>query len=569
MLLEEVIQVARGEVEVDLLLKNARVVNVFSGDIHHASVAISHTRVVGLGEYRAKRVIDLENHYLAPGLIDSHVHIESSMVAIPEYARTVVPRGTTTVIIDPHEIANVLGLDGIRYMLESSKGNPLSVHVMVPSCVPATHLETAGATLTADDIAPLLREKWVAGLGEMMNFPGVLFREPHVLAKLEAAKGKRIDGHAPGLSGRDLAAYVAAGIGSDHECTSASEALEKLRLGMHIMIREGTVARNLRELLPLVTAKNARRCMFATDDRHPADLIEEGHIDHLIRTAVGLGLDPVTAIQMATLNPAEYFGLNDKGAIAPGRRADLIVFDDLQDFNVEMVLRGGEIVAKNGSMLSGRKAHAPIALRSSMNVAPLRVEDFQIKAEGRRARIIGIVPRQLITDQVIQKPAVRDGVVVTDTERDICKVAVVERHLASGNIGLGLVQGLGLKWGAIASSVAHDSHNIVVTGATDEEMLAAVEEVVRMRGGLAAVGRGKTLASLPLPIAGLMSDGSTLEVNRAMKDLLTVVSEMGSSLEDPFMTLSFLALPVIPTLKLTDKGLVNVMQFKLVPLFVD
>jgi len=569
MLLEELIQVARGEVEVDLLLKNAQVVNVFSGDIHRTSVAISHTRVVGLGEYRARKVIDLEGRYVAPGLIDGHVHIESSMVSIPEYARTVVPHGTTTVIIDPHEIANVLGLDGIRYMLESSKGNPLSVYVMIPSCVPATHLETTGAALTADDIAPLLQDRWVIGLGEMMNYPGVLFRDPQVLAKLEAARGKRIDGHAPGLSGRDLAAYVAAGIGSDHECTTVDEAREKLRLGLRIMIREGSAARNLRDLLPLVTPENSRRCMFATDDRHPGDLINEGHIDHLVRTAISLGLEPVTAIQMATLNAAEYFRLNDKGAIAPGRRADLIVFEDLRDFKVEMVFRGGELVARDGAMVSPTREPSSIALRSSVNVAPLRIEDFRIEARGSRARVIGIVPRQLITEQLFEEPRMQDGVVVADPENDILKLAVIERHLASGNVGLGLVKGLGLKRGAIASSVAHDSHNIIVAGTTDEDMLAAVDEIVRMRGGLAVVRDGRRLTSLPLPIAGLMSDRPMGDVDRAMKALLAAASEMGSSLDDPFMTLSFLALPVIPTLKLTDKGLVNVMQFKTVPLFVD
>jgi len=569
MLLEELIQVARGEVDVDLLLTNARVVNVFSGDIHRTNVAISRTRIVGLGEYRAKRIIDLEGRYVAPGLIDSHVHIESSMLSIPEYARVVVPHGTTTVVIDPHEIANVLGLDGIRYMLESSKGNPLSVYMMVPSCVPATHLETAGSTLMARDLAPLLREKWVAGLGEMMNYPGVLFRDPQVLAKLEAARGKAIDGHAPGLSGRDLAAYVAAGIGSDHECTTGDEAREKLRLGMHIMVREGTGARNLRDLLPIITAQNSRRCMFATDDRHPSDLLEEGHIDYLVRMAISLGLDPMIAIQMATLNAAEYFGLRDKGAIAPGRRADLVVLDDIEAFRVGMVFRGGELVARDGRPIDGEKPRPAITLRSSMNVAPLSVEDFRIEAQGRRARIIDLVPGQIVTEQLLEEPKVRDGCVVADEQRDIIKLAVVERHLASGNVGRGLVRGFGLKWGAVASSVAHDSHNIIVAGLSDEDMLAAVEETIRMRGGLVAVGRGRVLARLPLPIAGLMSDQSAEEVNGAMMRLRQVTSEMGCTLEDPFMALSFLALPVIPTLKLTDKGLVNVIQFKLVPLFVD
>jgi adenine deaminase len=490
------------------------------------------------------------------------------MVSIPEYAHTVVPHGTTAVIIDPHEIANVLGLDGIRYMLESSKGNPLSVYIMVPSCVPATNLETAGATLTADDIEPLLRNKWVVGLGEIMNYPGVLFRDHQVLAKIRTAEGKRIDGHAPALSGRDLAAYAAAGVGSDHECTTLGEAREKLRVGMHIMIREGTAARNLRDLLPLITPSNARRCMFVTDDRHPADLIETGHIDHIIRTAISGGLDPITAIQAATLNPAEYFGLSDKGAIAPGRRADLVVFDSFQDFNIEKVFRGGELVAENGSMLPRDAGSSRPVLRSSMNVAPLCSEDFRIRSETGRVRVIDIVPGQVVTRELLEKPTVEDGFVVADVEQDILKLAVVERHLASGNVGLGLVRGFGLRRGAIASSVAHDSHNIIVVGTNDGDMLAAVEEVVRMRGGLAAVTDGISTATLPLPIAGIMSDRSTEEVNQAMKDLLQATTSMGSSLRDPFMAISFLALPVIPQLKLTDKGLVNVTQFKHVPLFV-
>jgi len=567
MLLEDLIQVARGEVEADLLLKNAQVVNVFSGDIHAADVAISRSWVVGFGEYRARKVIDLQNRYLAPGFIDAHVHIESSMVSVPEYARAVVPRGTTTVVIDPHEIANVLGLDGIRYMLESSKYNPLSVYVMIPSCVPATNMETAGSRLSAADIAPLLHEKWVLGLGEVMNFPGVLFRDPDVLGKIKAAEGKRIDGHAPGLSGRDLAAYIAAGVGSDHECTTVEEAREKLRMGMHIMIREGTAARNLRDLIPLVTPGNAHRCMFATDDRHPMDLLEEGHIDHLVRMAISMGLDPITAIQMATLNAAEYFGLSDKGAIAPGRRADLIVFDRLDDLRVDMVFRGGRLVAEGGQMVL-QEIHPPqVPLRSSMNVAPLHLKDFRLTAEGSYAQVIGVVPGQITTERLREEVTTLNGLVVADTERDILKLAVIERHLASGNIGLGLVKGFGLKRGALASSISHDSHNLIVVGTNDADMLAAANAVIQMRGGLVAVAEEKVLAELPLPIAGLMSDRSVEEVNQRMQRLLSVTSAMGCVLHDPFMTLSFLSLPVIPTLKLTDKGLVDVMQFQIVPLF--
>jgi len=533
-------------------------------------VAIANSQIVGIGDYQARQEIDLAGHYLCPGFIDAHVHIESSMVTIPQFTRAVLPRGTTSVVADPHEIANVLGLDGIRYMLESSKYNPLSVYLTLSSCVPATDMETAGASLRAFDIFPYFTEKWVVGLAEMMNYPGVLSRDLDVLDKLKVAQrhGKRIDGHAPGLSGRDLAAYIATGVSSDHECTTVEEAREKLRLGMYIMIREASGAHNLLDLLPLVTPANSRHFVFVTDDRHPADLLDEGHIDHLVRLAIHAGLDPVIAIQMVTINPAEYYGLNDKGAIVPGRRADLVVFDNFDNFRVEKVFRGGQQVAENGHLLSTVAPPRQVSVRSSVNINWKDI-NLEVAADGTRLRVIELVPDQITTRQRVEEATLDNGLAVTDTDRDLLKLAVIERHLASGRCAVGFVRGFGLKRGALASSVAHDSHNIIVVGTNDRDMIAAAQEIETMRGGLAAVDHGQVKARLALPVAGLMSDQPIEIVRKQMDDLLVVTRAMGSPLPNPFMALSFLALPVIPELKLTDKGLVDVNQFQFVPLFAE
>lgn len=565
--LAQIIKIARGDEPADTLLRNGKIINVFTGEIIETDIAIAHSRIVGLGHYKARHSVDLKGRYVAPGLIDSHVHIESAMVPPPEFARAVVPRGTTTVVIDPHEIANVLGLEGIRYMLEMSKHNPLSVYVNVPSCVPSTHMETTGASLEWYDLEPLQRETYVIGLAEMMNFPGVVAGDERTLNKIRSFRELVKDGHCPGLSDKALNAYITAGIGSDHECTTVEEALEKLRLGMYIFIREATNAHNLTPLLPLVTPDNARRICFCTDDRQPADLLAEGHIDFMLRTAIAAGVPPVTAFRMATLNPSEYFHLQDRGAIAPGRRADLMIFSDLHAPQAEMVYRGGQLVAQDGVILPWERNQRPSVLRSSMNVDWSQV-DLGINVAGSQVRLIGAIPNQLITNHLIEDTPQNGGKVSADTQRDILKMAVIERHLATGRVGKGLVRGVGLTRGAIASTVAHDHHNIVVVGADDQSMLAAAHAVADTRGGMAAADGESVLAQLPLPIAGLMSDQPIEQVRDQMTALLKAARQLGSPLHDPFMAMSFLALPVIPALKLTDHGLVDVEKFELVSLFV-
>jgi adenine deaminase len=566
---QKLVQIARGDRPAAVLLKNARLVNVFTGEVYETDIAIRRSRIVGVGRgYEAEAEIDLGGKFVAPGYIDAHVHIESSMCTPLEFAKAVLPRGVTSVVTDPHEIANVLGLEGIGFMLDQAQYGRLSMYVMASSCVPATHMGTAGARLEAYDIVNLRSNPWVLGLAEVMNYPGVIYAEQGILDKLEAFEGSVIDGHCPGLTGKMLNAYVSAGVRSDHESVTVEEAREKLRLGMTIFIREATNAHNLRDLLPLVTPENSRHLCFCTDDRQPADLLDQGTIDYMVRVAIQEGVSPITAIQMATINPAEYFGLRDRGAIAPGRRADLIIFSDLNNPVPEQVYRGGYLVAENGETLPTQEPPRSIELRSSINIRWEAV-DFSIPAHGTRARVIGSIPDQLVTENRVLEIKRANGYALADPERDILKMAVIERHRATGRVGKGFIQGIGLKRGAIAGTVAHDHHNLVVIGADDESMMSAARAVGRMGGGLAVAVGSTVVAQLPLPVAGLMSDRPIREVRRGVDELLAATRQLGSPLHDPFMAMSFMALEVIPSLKLTDMGLVDVDQFKVVDLFVD
>lgn len=567
MSLAERIEMAAGKKPVDLLLKNGRLINVFSGEIHPASVAIHEGRVVGFGDYDAIETVDLQGRFISPGFIDGHVHLESSMLSIPEFARNVVPAGTTSVVADPHEIANVHGIIGIRYMLDSSEGQPLRVFIMFPSCVPATPFETSGASLTHKDMEPFKNHQRILGLAEMMNFPGVVMADPEVLAKLEVFKDKVRDGHAPGLTGKDLCAYVNAGIGSDHECTSLEEASEKLRLGMHIMIREGSAAKNLDTLLPVVNERNSRNCFFVTDDLEPKDIVEKGHLNYLIRTAIRKGLDPVTAIQMATINTATYFKLQSLGAVKPGYWADLLILEDIERITVERVYQAGRVVAERGSIAPDVIKGFSEDLPGSVNVDWGKIGDLSVKAEGKRVNVIEVVQGQIFTRKVVVDALISDGLLVADPSRDILKIVVIERHRGSGAFAAGLIRGFGLQRGAISSTVAHDSHNIIAVGANDKDILVAAKEAAAMGGGMAVVENGHVIGRLALPIAGLMSDRNIGEVHHSLTEIDAAARKLGCTLENPFATLSFMALTPIPELKLTDQGLFDSVNFRFMPLF--
>ncbi len=566
-MLDDFIKVSSGKKPADLLLKGGRMVNVLSGEIIKTDVAVYKGKICGFGKYKSKESIDIKNRYILPGYIDGHIHIESSLLTVSEFANAVVPLGTTSVVAEPHEIVNVLGLAGIKYMLESAKYQPLEVYFMMPSCVPATNLETSGAVITAGDILPYLSEKWVVGLGEMMNFTGVINGNKEVLDKIKMVSTKKIDGHAPGLSGKALSAYISAGISSDHESTTYEEAAEKLRKGMHIMIREGTATKNLDAIVDLVTPANSSNFSFVSDDRSPEDLINQGHINYIVKRAVKSGLDPVIAIKLATLNTARYFNLKGKGAIAPGYDADLQVLKSFRSPAPVMVFKKGKIVAENGKLKKRRVKPKDIYIRGSVNVKWLVEDDFKIKARGSKVKTIKLVPSQIITEYKKYKTPVSGGMLVSDTSRDMLKICVVERHRASGDIGIGMLKGMGLKSGAIATSVAHDSHNIVSTGVNDKDIMAAVIEVVKMGGGLAVVKDEKVMESLDLPIAGLMSELPIEQVKEKLIKLKKAAKDLGAIPDDPFFTLSFLCLPVIPQLKITNKGLVDVDKFKIVGLF--
>ena len=594
------IDLATGQKKVDLVVKNASIVNVFSGEIHDSDVAIADGIFVGFGQteeyrkYDAQNVIDAQGMFMCPGLIDGHIHLESTFLAPKEFCSIVAMHGTSAVICDPHEIANVIGLPGIDYFLRSSIGLPVKVYVMMPSCVPATHMETSGAVILDKDIHEYIdcNPNLVIGLAEMMNYPGIISKDSQTLSKLIAAGSRPKDGHAPLLSGRSLDAYVIAGIGSDHECTNLNEALEKLRKGMHIMIRQGTHEKNLQDLIPLINDFNSSHVSLVSDDRDVIDLKENGHMDYLVRTAISFGLPPIRAIQMASINTARYFGLKNSGAIAPGFRADFMLLDNLESFRISQVFLDGKrintgssssavgdtIEKGNSDILVNNNPSSSLSVKqNTMHIKALddpkmfTIPAKSITSSSSLILVIGVFPGQIITQKrIIESKLDELYRPVADSERDIAKLAVIERHHRTGNIALGFVQGFGLKRGAIASSVAHDSHNLVVAGMNDMDMLAAAKHISSIAGGLAVVNNKQVTASLPLPIAGLMSDQSIKSVISSLMAVNEACRKLGDNvIKDPFMLLSFLCLPVIPSLKLTDKGLVDVDKFQFTDLWVD
>jgi adenine deaminase len=553
--------VARGDEPADLVVKGGRVLSVFTREWLEVDIAVTGGHVVGLGAYQGHRTLDVDGAYITPGLIDAHMHIESSKLMFDQFARAVLPHGTTTVVADPHEIANVLGTDGIHWMLDVCAELPLDVFVMASSCVPASAFESSKRPFSAGDIESLLRRKRTIGIAEMMNFPGVIAGAPAELAKLSTGLTDHVDGHAPGVGGAALNAYIAAGIRSDHEAVTAEEALERRRLGMWVMLREASIARNLRDLLPMVRAHGPDHCMFCTDDREPNFIVEEGHINQMVRVAVGEGIAAADALVMATLNPAEYHRLRRHGAVAPGYQADLLVFDDLKEFRPRVVL-------KRGAEPEFPVIEAPEWVRQTVHVPDLDASAFAVHGEGDQLRVIGVIPGQLLTRREVMQPLRRDGLLVADPDRDLVKIAVVERHHATGRVGVGFATHVGLKRGAYASTVAHDAHNIVLLGVDDESMAACVRRLAEIGGGVVIAEGGQVVGELPLPVAGLMSDQPLLAVHQRLAAMEARLREMGVGMEAPFMCLSFLALSVIPDLKITDRGLVDVGKFELVPLTI-
>lgn len=564
---KKLVQVALGNEPADLVLKNAEVFHVFTGEFLNADVAIADGYIAGVGEnYTGITEIDLSGKFLLPGYIDSHINLESSTLLPDEFARAAISNGTTTVIMDPHEIANVCGTAGIRFMLEATERIPLNVYMTLPSCVPASRLDTSGAILEADDLKPILSHPRVLGLGEMMDFHGVLNLNEGVYAKLSMADNILVEGHAPGLKDKTLMAYAAAGIRSDHECTTPEQALQRLRAGMHLHLREGAVSKNFMALSEVINQDTAPYISFCADDISAEELLKEGHINKIVRMAISRKVPVATVLQIATINTAKYYGLKDVGAIAPGYKADILVMDSQNVRMPRQVYKSGQLVCTDGVVVDIPKTVIPPEVMNTINIKGIRKEDLKIPMKGNMANVIGIVPYQVVTKHFKLQVAVKNGEVISDIENDILKLAVFERHHGTGNVGLGLVKGLGLKSGAIASSIAHDSHNIIVAGTNDTDMILAVEEISRIGGGIVIVENGSILSCFPLPIAGLMTDLPAQEVADKQAELREIAHSLGVySFINPFLTLSFCSLPVIPALKLTDQGLVLVATGKYIP----
>ena len=561
--LSDRIDQARGIQPADLVLKGARVFDLITGDLVETDVAICGDTIVGVfGEYQGRVEVDFSGRILVPGFIDTHLHIESSLVTPFEFDRCVGPHGVTTAICDPHEIANVCGLLGITYFLEASSRTVMDIRVQLSSCVPSSHMETTGAVLQAEDIAPLMDHPRVIGLAEFMNFPGVIHRDPGCMAKLEAFRGRHIDGHAPLLRGRDLNAYIAAGIMTEHEATTADEALEKLRKGMRVLVREGSVSKDLHALAPLLTERFAPYLCFCTDDRNPLDIGEHGHLDYIIRTAIELGATPLTAYRMASLSAAEAFGLKDRGLIAPGKRADIVVVDSLENCRVEAVYTGG--VRVGDAAFAAREVIPPVA-RNSVRAPRMEARHFRTGGNRVETPVIGIIPGKIITEHLTCEIAPQDGDKRPDIARDLVKIAVIERHGKNGNRATGFVKGFGLQRGAIGSTVCHDHHNIAVVGADYGDMALAANRLGEIEGGFVVVEGGRILAELALPVAGLMSLEPFEAVRRDLVALRAAARSLGVTLEEPFLQLAFLCLPVIPHLKITDFGMVDVDRFEVMP----
>ncbi|WP_232699582.1 adenine deaminase [Brevibacillus daliensis] len=562
------IHASAGRNQAELVLKNGTIINVFTGELYQADVAITNGMIVGIGKYEGNENIDVTGKYISPGFIDGHVHIESSMVTPASFANIVLPHGVTTVICDPHEIANVSGAAGIQYMLDSSEGLDLDVHVMLPSCVPSTSFENAGAILHADDLKPFYQHPRVLGLAEVMDYPAVLRADEDMVQKLADARNvnKKIDGHLAGLSHDAINVYMTAGIRTDHEAVTIEDAQARIRLGMYLLIREGSAAKDLTNLIPVVNDLTATRCLFCTDDKHLEDLLEEGSIDHNVRLAIQHGVDPVTAIRMATLTAAECYGFSEKGAVAPGYIADLLVLDNVEQVEIAQVYKNGKLIAKEGKMVAAPATvlPAPEALTNTVNNASVTTESLHIKLDGiQEAHVIDVIPNKIITNHLIQKVQATDGQFVPSIEHDLAKMVVIERHHATGHVGLGIVKGFTLHGGAIATTIAHDSHNIISVGMNDADILLAVQTLKQINGGLVVVKNGQILASLSLEISGLMTNRDVNDVLREQHRLDAALLEVGASQEfSCFLTLSFLALPVIPALKLTDMGLFDVEHFR-------